>query len=145
MRQICWMTFLVSALCPWVCCSWVSSSALAANGVYLTDVIKNSPYALALSNLLKSSGDLPAWTKQTLKVSGDYVGDPMVNSTVEGTRYELFTTCKPHDCSNSQLEVMFAPGGAQAWAGYAETGKPIIFLGAPSAAQQTALRAALQH
>jgi Inhibitor of vertebrate lysozyme (Ivy) len=140
MRQVCWMACLFSAFCP-----WGYSSVLAANDVYLTDVIKNSPYALALSNLLRSSRDLPAWTKQTLKVSGDYVGDPMVNSTVDGTSYELFTTCKPHDCSDSQLEVMFAPNGAQAWAAYAETGKSIVFLGAPNAAQQAALGAALQH
>jgi hypothetical protein len=40
---------------------------------------------------------------------------------------------------------MFAPNGTRAWAAYAETGKPIVFLGAPSAAQQSALKVALQH
>jgi hypothetical protein len=140
MRQICWIAVLVSALC-----SQVYTSALAASDIYLTDVIKRSPYAHALSNLLNGSRDLPAWIRQTEKVAGDYVGDPMVNSTVDGIRYELFTTCKPHECSDSQFEVMFAPNGAQAWAAYAQTGKPLIFLGAPNAAQRAALRAALQQ
>jgi hypothetical protein len=40
---------------------------------------------------------------------------------------------------------MFAPNGAQAWAAFAATGKPILILGAPSTAQQSALKAALQH
>lgn len=140
MRQICRIIFTVPAFCLLIC-----SPVLASNDVYLTDAIKNLGYAQSLSNLLKGSRDLPAWTKQTLKTSGDYVGDPMTNSTVEGISYELFTTCKPHDCSDSQLEVMFAPSGAQAWAAYTEAGKPIVFLGTPGAAQRAALKAALQH
>jgi hypothetical protein len=140
MRRIGWIAVTISVFFSLGC-----SIVMASDDIYLTDTIKKPAYAQSLSNLLKDSRDLPAWTKQTLKVSGDYVGDPMVSSNVDGTSYELFTTCKPHDCSDSQLEVMFAPNGAQAWAAYAETGKPIVFLGAPSAAQQASLRAALQH
>ena len=140
MRQICWIIFIVSAFCLLIC-----SPVLASSDIYLTDAIKNPSYAQSLSNLLKGSRDLPSWTRQTLKTSGDYVGDPMTTSMVDGISYELFTTCKPHDCSDSQLEVMFAPTGVHAWAAYAETGKPIIFLGAPSAPQHAALKAALQH
>ena len=140
MRRIGWIAVTISVFFSLGC-----SIVLASNDIYLTDAIKNSAYARSLSNLLKGSRDLPSWTKQTLKVSGDYVGDPMVSSTVDGIRYELFTACKPHDCSDSLLEVMFTPNGAQAWAAFAETGKPILFLGAPSAAQQSALKAALQH
>jgi hypothetical protein len=77
--------------------------------------------------------------------TGDYVGVPRTFSTVGSTNDELFNTCKPHARSDNQLVIMFAPNGAQAWAAYAEAGKPIVFLGAPSAAQQSALKAALQH
>jgi hypothetical protein len=140
MRRICWIAVTVSALCSSVC-----SSVLASNDVYLTAAIKKPAYARSLSNLFKGSRHLPAWTKQALKASGDYVGDPMTNSTIDGVRYELFTTCKPHDCSDSRFEVMFAQNGVQVWAAYAETGKPMVFLGTPSAAQQAALRSALQH
>jgi hypothetical protein len=140
MQRICWIAVTVSALCCSVC-----SSVLASSEVYLTDAMGKSTYVQSLSNLLKGSRDLPVWTKQTLKASGDYVGDPMTNSMVDGVSYELFTTCKPHDCSDNQFEVMFAPNGAQAWAAYSETGKPIVFLGTPSAAQKLALKAALQH
>jgi hypothetical protein len=85
------------------------------------------------------------WTQQILKPTGDFVGVPRTFSTAGSTNDELFNTCKPHACSDNQLVIMFAPNGAQAWAAYAETGKPIVFLGAPSAAQQSALKAALQH
>jgi hypothetical protein len=136
MRQLSWIVLVVCAAC---------STALAENDVYLTEAIKNQIYAQALSNLLKASHGLPPWTQQTLKPTGDYVGVPRTFSTAGSTNYELFNTCKPHACSDNQLVIMFAPNGAQAWAAYAETGKPILFLGAPSAEQQSALKAALQH
>ncbi len=136
MRQLFWAFILVCTVC---------SAAVAANDTYLTDAIKTPSYLRALTNLLKSSRNLPTWTKQVLKTSGDYVGTPVVYSTVDGTRYELFNTCKPHDCSDSKLEVIFSPGGAQAWGAFMEKGKSISYLGAPSPAQQSALKTALQQ
>jgi hypothetical protein len=119
------------------------SVAMATDDTYLTNAIKNPSYSRALTNLLKSSRNLPTWTKQVLKTSGDYVGNPVIYSTVDGTRYELFNTCKAHDCADNQLEVMFAPDGTRAWGASTENGKSIAYLGAPSPAQQSALRAAL--
>lgn len=52
---------------------------------------------------------------------------PADYETIEGVRYE----------------VMFAPNGAQARAGVYKAGKPITWLGAPSPAQQEAMKGAL--
>jgi hypothetical protein len=135
MRQLCWALIFQCAAC---------SIAIAAD-TYLFDVIKNPSYARALTSLLESSRNLPAWTREVLKTKGDYVGSPVVYSTVEGTRYELFFTCKAHDCADNQLQVMFSPNGAQAWGALKEDGKSIAYLGAPSPAQQAALKSAMEQ
>ena len=136
MRQLWWVFIVMST---------AASLALAANDIYLTDVIKNPSYLRALTQLLKSAHNLPNWTKQVLKTSGNYVGTPATYSTIGGTRYELFHTCKPHDCSDSRLEVMFSPRGARAWGAFLESGRPIAYLGAPSPAQRAALMTSLRQ
>ena len=115
-----------------------------ADGIYLTDAIKQPPYELALTNLLASSTHLPSWTGQVVKPKGDYVGSPATHATIGGVEYELFNTCKAHDCADNKLEVMFAPKGAQAWGALVDGAKPISYLGGPTPAQQSALKAALQ-
>jgi Inhibitor of vertebrate lysozyme (Ivy) len=120
------------------------SGAAAANPTYLTDAIKNPAYLHSLTNLLKNAGHLPSWTRQVLKTSGNYVGTPVAYSTIAGIRYELFYTCKAHDCGNNAMELMFAPHGAQVWAAVVVDGKSMTYLGTPSAAQQAALKEAFQ-
>lgn len=135
MRQIYRALVLLCAAC---------SSAAAANQTYLTDAIKNPAYLRSLTNLLKNSRKPPSWTRQVLKTSGNYVGTPVVYSTIDGVRYELFYACKAHDCGNNAMELMFAPHGAKAWAAMVEDGKSMTYLSSPSAAQQAALKKAFQ-
>ena len=120
------------------------SSVTAANQIYLTDAIKNPAYLRSLTGLLKSAGKLPTWTRQVLKTSGNYVGTAVAYSTVAGTRYELFYACKPHDCGNNGMELMFAPHGVKVWAAIVVDGKSVTYLGSPDAAQQAALKEAFQ-
>jgi hypothetical protein len=124
-------------------CATVSVTAAAAE-VYLADAIKSPAYAQALARLLKSGGHLPEWTNQLTNRRGDYVGTPVDHVTIAGTRYELFNACKAHDCGDNRIEVMFAPNGTQAWAAILIDGKTVTFLGAPSPAQQSALKTAVQ-
>jgi Inhibitor of vertebrate lysozyme (Ivy) len=134
MRQLRWALILVCAAC----------SIAAAADTYLGDAIKTPSYSRALTNLLKGSGNLPSWNRQVLSTRGDYVGSTVDYVTVEGTRYELYNACKPHDCGDNALEVMFAPNGAQAWGALKVNGESISYLGAPSPAQQSVLKGALQ-
>jgi Inhibitor of vertebrate lysozyme (Ivy) len=97
----------------------------AAADVYLFDVIKKPAYARSLKGLLRGAKDLPFWTPNLLSTRGDYVGTPVDYVTVGGVKYELFNACKAHQCDDSRVEVMFAPNGAQAWAGVYQAGKPI--------------------
>ncbi|MFZ2069730.1 MAG: Ivy family c-type lysozyme inhibitor [Xanthobacteraceae bacterium] len=135
MRQLYCALVLTCAVC---------SNAAAANQAYLTDAIKNPAYLRSLTSLLKNAGKLPSWTRQVLKTSGNYVGTPVAYSTVDGIRYELFYACKPHDCDNNGMELMFAPHGAKVWAAMVQDGKAVTYLGTPNAAQQAALKEAFQ-
>lgn len=135
MRQLYCALVLTCAVC---------SNAAAANQAYLTDAIKNPAYLRSLTSLLKNAGKLPSWTRQVLKTSGNYVGTPVAYSTVDGIRYELFYACKPHDCDNNGMELMFAPHGAKVWAAMVQDGKSVTYLGTPNAAQQAALKEAFQ-
>ena len=126
-----------------VACAAYAAPATAADP-YLFDVIKKPAYARALTSLLQGARGLPDWTRNLLSPRGDYVGSTVDYVTVAGTRYELFNACKAHECDTSRFEVMFAPNGAQAWAGVSDGGKPIIWLGAPSPAQQEAMVDALE-
>jgi Inhibitor of vertebrate lysozyme (Ivy) len=128
-----------------ICLCMARSTVVAADDTYLTDVIAKPAYSRALTALLKESGGVPNWTRQVLKTSGDYVGAPVAYQTIGGTRYALFYTCMAHDCIANAMAVMFAPDGAQAWGAIIVEGKPISYLGAPTAAQQAALRATLQR
>lgn len=130
--------------CAFILMYAACSSAVAANQIYLTDAIKNPAYLRSLTSLLKNAGKLPSWTRQVLKTSGNYVGTPVAYSTVDGMRYELFYACKPHDCGNNGMELMFAPHGAKVWAAMVEDGKSVTYLGSPNAAQQAALKEAFQ-
>ncbi len=121
------------------------SGAAAASRTYLTDAIKNPTYLQSLTSLLKDAGKLPSWTRQVLNTSGNYVGTPVAYLTIDGIRYELFYACKPHDCGNNAMELMFAPYGAKVWAAMVEDGKSMTYLGSPSAAQQAALKEAFQQ
>lgn len=122
----------------------VCSSAVAAKQTYLTDAIENPSYLRSLTGLLNSASKLPSWTRQVLKTSGDYVGTPVAYSTIDGIRYELFYACKPHDCADNAMELMFAPHGAKAWAALTEDGKSVTYLGSPSLQQQAVLKEAFQ-
>src|ERR1700681_3105777 len=97
-------------LCAFVLMCAAASFGRAQQQVYLADVIKTPAYLAALTALFKTSGNLPAWTRQVLNPKGDYVGDTVHDVTIDGAKYQLFFTCQAHDCGNNQLEVMFAPG-----------------------------------
>jgi hypothetical protein len=111
----------------------------AAADPYLSDVIKKPAYARALTRLLDSAGKLPGWTPKVRKINTE---QPRTRIAIGGITYEMFFTCKPHDCNDNQMVVMFAPNGVQAWGALRE-GKRIRYFGGPSDAQQTALKEAL--
>lgn len=114
-----------------------------ATGPYLADVMKRNPaYAQALNGLLDHADMLPVWAQGMGRGKGWSVQSPVTKATIDGTTYELFANCESQNCNLSQLTVMFAPNATQAWGALYQEGA-ISYLGAPSAAQQQALRETL--
>ncbi len=123
---------------------------LAATGIarakpdhYLTDVLKDPAHARAVAQLFRSAGKMPPWTAQILKRSGDYADSPATYATLGSIRYELNSVCKAHDCFGNQIEILFAPGGKQAWGALIGDSGPIVYLGNPDAAKRAVLKDAI--
>jgi hypothetical protein len=122
----------------------VVCSPAMAKDPYLSDMIKKPAYARALKSLLDHAGNLPTWTGEVLKPKGDNVEGPVTYASIDGTVYESFSNCESQNCSESRLEVMFAPDGAQAWGAFVNRWPlSYVYLGAPSEAQQAMLKKAL--
>ena len=112
----------------------VCSPAMAIG--YLSGVLQKPAYVQALTNLLDKA---PSWTRQILKKHGPYTAGWRSPEDIDGTTYELFNLCvEAPKCSDAAIALMFAPNGAQAWAGVREKGVK-SYLGNPSAAQQAVL------
>jgi hypothetical protein len=121
----------------------VCSGAMAAEpDPYLFDVVKKPAYAQTLKSLLDKAGKLPNWTREVRKTKGNYVASTATHVAVNGTAYDVFHACEPHECPENQLAIMFAPNGSQAWGVLFEEGI-LSYLGAPSDAQQAVLKKAL--
>ena len=110
----------------------------AGEGEYLSDTLKKPAYRRAMAAMLRGERGLPAWVAWMTR-DGSHVDTPATMREVNGTTYQLNHACKPHDCGDNQMEVMFAPGGRQAWAVLVVAGKPARFFGAPDQAQGKAL------
>jgi inhibitor of lysozyme (Ivy) len=137
-RQLRWVVVTIGLVSTWA----VRSPAMAAEP-YMFDVIKKPAYARALKSLLDAAGNLPSWTHEAVKAKGNIVESPAIHATIDGITYDVFSNCQPHNCDSSQLAVMFAPNGTQAWGALDQEGT-VSYLGAPSNAQQVVLKEALK-
>jgi len=122
---------------------YVPEPAPKVTSPYLFDVIKKPAYAQALTSLLDRAGKLPSWTREVVKTKGSYKSGTATLTIIDGAKYEIFWTCtEEFSCADTQMAVMFAPNGSQAWALLEQEGA-VSYLGAPSSAQQSALREVL--
>ncbi len=121
----------------------ILGSASAADGPYLFDLIKKPSYRQGWNGMMANAAP-PQWLTAFSK-GGNGVSTPSSGLEVEGIRYELGYVCKPHDCGDNQLQVLFGAGGGKAWGLLREAGKPPKFLGNPSPAQKSALTKALDN
>ena len=69
-----------------------------------------------------------------------------VGRTADADRevYTLGFTCKPNDCENNQLYVLFAPEGRDAWAMLATPATGVTWLGRPDQRIQDAITSVLR-
>ncbi len=108
----------------------------ADDGLYLFDLLKQPPYLAAWNGKLDGA-TVPGWV-ESYASTFDGPSSPSKAVTVGGQAYTLGWMCKKHDCGDNQLNVLFAPGGTQAWGLLTASGQQ-QWLGNPDAAIQQAI------
>lgn len=114
----------------------LSAPTAARDGAYLFDVVKKEPQRTAWNALIKPLRKAHPWM-----VGANGVAAPAVPVTVDGTAFDVFFLCKPHDCGGNRMQVMFAGDGRKAYAIF-RTPKGEQVLGSPDDLQRRALAAA---
>ncbi|MQU04708.1 lysozyme inhibitor [Pseudomonas helleri] len=86
--------------------SLLSGVANAQTPQYLFDVTGKSPYKQAYQDMLA----FPEWVR-----TGQGTSTPLQEVVIDGQKYTLGQMCKPHDCADNQLIVIFSPDKKKAW------------------------------
>lgn len=119
-----------------------NESAPVAKGPVLGDLLRVPAYASAWRIML--AGDTPpAWVKK-YAATLDGPPTPSIPVPLLGETYTLGFTCKPNDCEENQLYVLFAPDGRDAWGLLATSANGITWLGKPEKPIQDGLTGALR-
>jgi hypothetical protein len=113
-----------------------------AGGAYLFDLLGDDAYRAAWNDMLKGE-TVPAWVKTYAK-DFDGPSSPSTEVSVGGEPFTLAWVCKPHDCGDNQLYVLFAPGARQAWGLLIRPGDKRSWLGRPDPAIQAAILSGVQ-
>jgi len=129
--------FLIRSVIALACVS-ASAVASAAPAPYLFQVLKKQPYRAAWEELLAQAKPVPKWLAVFSRTYNG-VATPMEPLTLAGSAYEAYSVCKPHDCFNNRLEVIFTARGERAWGALVEDGKPARIIGPPNPAIAGAL------
>lgn len=116
-------------------------SALA--GPYLFELMEIKSYRAAWLAMLDGEDDVPDWIVDFTD-TGNGVASPSEDVDVDGGMpFALATVCKPHDCGDNMLYVLFRPMGSGAWA-LLVTPAGERWFGNPDAAVKRALEARAQ-
>lgn len=114
----------------------------AAKGPVLGELLKVPKYIYAWQ-IMMSGETPPEWVKEyTATLDGPPT--PTIPVPLDGEVYTLGFTCKPNNCENNQLYVLFAPEGRDAWAMLATSETGVTWLGRPDQRIQDAITSALR-
>ena len=119
----------------WLAVALIATPAMA--GPYLFELLQIKTYHASWNALLKGEKNVPAWIVAFGK-NGDGVAGESTDIKVDGQDYVYATVCKPHDCGDNQLGVIFAAQGDGAWA-LLKDGDGERFFGKPDKAMSDAL------
>ncbi len=73
---------------------------------YLPELASKTPYKKAYAEMLS----FPSWVS---KAQG--TASPVERVSVEGKSFTVGHMCKPHDCADNQLSVVFNADGTKSW------------------------------
>ena len=113
-----------------------------AKGPALGEFLKTPKYKNAWQIMMSGEG-APFWVYEFARTF-DGPPTPVIPVELDGETYTLGFTCKPNDCENNQLYVLFAPEGRDAWALLATPDTGVSWLGRPNQRIQDAITGALR-
>jgi len=106
-------------------------------GLYLFDLLKRPAFRQSWDRLFDGATGLDPWIRRFSR-GGNGVAGPSQPEQAGGRRYVSADVCKPHDCGDNQLYVLFTADGARAWA-VLRTPRGAQWFGAPGDAERTLL------
>ena len=108
-------------------------------GIYLFDVLATSRvHRETLIALFRTEKGVPSWVRN-IPGGKSFVSSPSEEVEIEGVSMQVFHVCKPHDCSDNSIHILFTADGASAWARLYQKGAQDRYFGNPSAAQRAPL------
>jgi Inhibitor of vertebrate lysozyme (Ivy) len=92
-----------------------SASAQSPPFTYLFDLLKQPTFHRSFDELFEGQPNVDDWIRVFQKTK-DGVASPIEQRQIGQTAYILAEVCKPHDCGNNMLRVLFTKDGTQATA-----------------------------
>lgn len=109
------------------------------SGNYLFEVLQRSkPHEETLAGLLRGKRGLPTWVRG-MASKGNYVASASEQVMVDGVAMELFAVCQPHNCSDSQVKLLYSADGKTAYVRVIDSKLGEHIFGNPSEAQKAPL------
>jgi Inhibitor of vertebrate lysozyme (Ivy) len=109
---------------------------------YLPDLMEQPAYLKAWKAMLAGE-TVPPWVDSFTKTQ-NATSAPAKSIPVGGQPYTLGWICKPHDCGDNQLYVLFTPEARQAWGLLISPGDKRQWIGRPDPAIQAAILSGVQ-
>jgi hypothetical protein len=120
------------------------AAAQEPKGPLLADLMKLQNYREAWEAMLRAETlPVPDWVTG-YAATLDSPPIPSFGVLVGSQAYTLAFTCKPNDCENHQLFVLFAPDGRHAWALLLTAGGEPRWLGNPDDDIKGAIRSGIE-
>ncbi len=110
-------------------------------GKPMANLLTQQAYVYAWETMMAGEAT-PVWVHEYADTL-DGPPTPVIPVELDGETYLLGFTCKPNECEENQLYVLFAPGGRDAW-GLLAAPPAISWLGKPNQRIQDALTGALR-
>ncbi|MBL8567976.1 MAG: hypothetical protein JNK84_02720 [Phreatobacter sp.] len=82
---------------------------------YLFDLLKRPAFKDSWDNLFRRNRNVDRWV-HVFGGGGNGVSGPAELVAADGRRFLSTDVCKPHDCADNQLFVLFTADGSRAWA-----------------------------
>ena len=114
----------------------LTTSAASAADLYLSDLLGRPTYRSSFQRLISASPP-PGWITVYARTKNG-PEQPVEDVKIGSGAYYFAEVCKPHDCADNKLQVLFDDFGSHAW-GRIKEGPKVKWIGQPPVAVQQAI------